>query len=132
MVNGSHIVQKYRDHNHDPDPTTQQVNQVINEIKRKTIETDECPVKIITSALYIIDSEVCPFVHKNKSLKQTVHRARNRNLVVKEPKNISEIILTDEFKYTKDKELFLLVDKFIENDRLIIFSTITDIKYLFE
>lgn len=117
------------EHCHDPRAADLDVTDANNNLKFKAASTTEPPSKIIRK----VTVECNPLSRIYLPNKQAQNRKikRIRSSAIKEPTNVSEIDITQHLRYLEE-ELFILSEKEVENDKIILLGTVSSLKILSE
>lgn len=116
-------------HNHDPDAYQKEISKISSKIKNDARCIAEKPSQIITNNVVQCQPDCRSYLPNTKALKQTISRVRCKNL--REPKTLSDISFPDSLKFCEG-ELFVLSEKRINDDLIIVLGTKSSIKLLSE
>jgi hypothetical protein len=119
---GSHLLQKFVDHNHSPQATDSNVANAVAHIKQQARETRESSVQIIQSNIVNISEEVAIHIPTRNALRARIKRVRklkchlNHNLLM-------ELIF-------KNLQFTLSGDSTIREERILLFTTKGNVRHL--
>ncbi len=88
-------------------------------------------MQIIQTTVADTSQEVYPYLPSHNALCQFIKRIRNVNLPA-ESQSLEDLIISENFKRTLDSSDFLVKDFIIGNNRILLFTTVTNIRYLKE
>lgn len=118
-------------HNHAPDKSRKEALIARARMKAEAIETYNSSQQIITGNVHSLSESASVKLPHVSAIRRTIRRVRQRAEVAHPiPTNISSMIIPDVYKYTLDKEPFLLYDGVDEEDRILIFSTKANLEVL--
>ena len=130
LVEGQHYLQKVTDHNHAAEASRVGVINAVNSLKERAKETNELPVQVIQTVITSNTSEVYPYLPSRNALHQSINRVRNSELPV-EPDSLDDLIIPEDLTKTLDgTDDFLIKDSAMDQDRILLFTTITNVRYL--
>lgn len=119
------------DHNHGPDPLHKQVLEVKASIKRRTIETEETPQQIISTAVANVTESVAAQLPPIRHIKCGIRRYKNNAghaLPISPTPQAMDI--PDKYQVTNSDE-FLLYDSATDSpNRMLVFFTETSLRAL--
>lgn len=118
------------EHNHAPDSRVLEKAKYIDDVKFEAKTTNRRPREIIPLANANLDHATLAITPNTALLRRTIKRARNETIVKKNPTTLDEFEVTDEFAYTKKNESFLLADNNDNSNRIIMFGTKENLKFL--
>jgi len=129
FVEGQHRLKKFTDHNHAAEASRSNVIRIVNTLKERGKETNETPAQIIQTTSAIISHEAHPYLPSRDALRQTINRIRSSDLPV-EPESLDELIVPEDLKKTLSGSDFLVKDIVLDEDRILLFTTIANVRYL--
>jgi hypothetical protein len=134
-VTGENYKKATNEHNHGPDPASNEAQIVREKIRKSAVSSEERPRAIIQACSSNISEEACVQIQSYDAARRTIQRQRNKILTrnTTRNKNISEIDINEEYKKTDRGENFLLYDSGNnDNNRIIMFGTARNIALLNE
>jgi hypothetical protein len=135
LVTGENYKKATNEHNHGPDPASNEAQIVREKIRKSTVSSEERPRAIIQACSSNNSEEACAQIQSYDAARRTIQRQRNKILArnTTRNKNISEIDINEEYKKTDRGEKFLLYDSGNnDNNRIIMFGTARNIALLNE
>jgi hypothetical protein len=129
LVEGQHNLQRISDHNHAAEASRVNVIRTVNTLKERGRETNEPPAQIIQTITASISHEIHPYLPSRDALRQTVNRIRSSDLPV-EPESLDDLVIPEDLTKTLDGSDFLVRDIVLEQDRILLFTTIANVRYL--
>jgi hypothetical protein len=129
LVAGQHHLQKVTDHNHAAEASRVNVIRTVNALKERGKETSEPPAQIIQTTTASISHETHPYLPSRNALRQTINRIRSSDLPV-EPESLNELIIPEDFTKTLSGSDFLVKDIVLDQDRILLFTTIANVRHL--
>jgi hypothetical protein len=126
-----HYLQNTSDHNHAPDASRFNVIKTINTVKEKARETDDRPSQIVQNTISstISSQEAYTSLPSNEALRKSIKRIRRADLP-SEPESIEDITIPEDMKVTLDGSNFLVKDSTVGEDRILLFTTVANIRNL--
>jgi hypothetical protein len=126
-----HYLQDTSDHNHAPEASRFGTIKTINTIKGKAREADDLPSQIIQSTISNTanSQEVYTSLPSNEALRKSIRRIRNTDFL-SEPESVEDITIPENMKVTLDGVNFLVKDSTIGENRILLFTTVTNIRNL--
>jgi hypothetical protein len=129
LVEGEHRLHKVSEHSHAPEASRVEVINTVNALKERAKETNEPPVQVIQTVSTSITNEIYPYLPSRNALRQTINRMRSSELPV-EPDSLDDLIIPEDLTKTLDGTDFLIKDSVIDQDRVLLFTTITNVRHL--
>ena len=129
FMEGQHRLRQASNHNHGAEASRATVLRTVDSLKRRARETDKTPVQIIQTVVTNNPSESHPYLPSNEALRQTIKRIRRFNLPV-EPTTLEDLTVPENLRVTINGSEFLVRDSTVGVDRLLLFTTIPNIRYL--
>ena len=129
FVEGQHRLQKVTDHNHAAEASRFNVIRTVNTLKERGIETNEPPAQIIQTTTASISHEAYLYLPSRDALRQTINRVRSSDLPV-EPESLNELTVPEDLTKTLSGSDFLVKDIDLDQDRILLFTTIANVQYL--
>lgn len=127
--NGQHILEKFVAHNHSSNASSADVSKIIGVVKAQAKNTKDAPCQIIQSCTTTAHPDIVPSLPSKNALRQKIKRIRQAHQLP-EPKTIVDIEVPLELQNTLTGELFLVKDSTLEEERLLIFTTKTNVEKL--
>ncbi|RNA15836.1 hypothetical protein BpHYR1_046017 [Brachionus plicatilis] len=127
------IITFKNDHYHPPAKPEKLLSKILcNDLKDRAVKTSEKPREIITDTLLKIPPNAASSLPTIQNLTQVINRERKKiKPFGKNEKSLIDLVIVDEFKYTKSGKKFLFFDSGNEDpERLIILSTDENIALL--
>ena len=129
FTNGLHYLEKSTDHNHSPQASSGDVAKAVARIKRQAQETRDRPVQIIQNNIVNLSEKITPYMPSQNALRMRIKHIRRAEMPP-EPQNINEIDIPTSLKTTLNGNLFLIKDLIVDQDRILLFTTKSNIEYL--
>jgi MULE transposase domain/FLYWCH zinc finger domain len=129
LVEGQHCLQNVSDHNHAAEASRVNVIKTVNTLKGRASETSEPPAQIIQTVSTSISHEIHPYLPSRDALRQSINRIRSSDLPT-EPDSLGGLIIPEDLTKTLDGSEFLVRDSVIDEDRILLFTTIVNVRYL--
>lgn len=128
-----HYLQQTSDHNHAPEANRFDIIKSINIVKEKAKETDDRPIQIIQNIISSTSNsqEVNTSLPSNEALRKSIKRVRRADFP-SEPESIEDIDIPEDMKVTLDGVNFLVKDSIVGEDRILLFTTATNVRNLGE
>ncbi|XP_067619862.1 uncharacterized protein [Eurosta solidaginis] len=117
-------------HLHAPDAGKVECYRLAKDLKWKAAEKCSTSRDIVGQIISNANTAVRPILPSVDQMMRTVRRTRALNFVPKNPNNLKELVLENEFIKIIDGKQFLLYDSWPNDQRLIIFSTQENFKFL--
>lgn len=125
------IVNRLKKHNHAGDDAHLQVVKVLNKTKQKAIESQELPHLIATQACVKLPTAVAGQLPPFSLIKRNIRNVRNvKTQAPPNPINLLQLKIPLEYRVTHSNEPFLLHDSEDGPNRILIFSTSTNLQLL--
>lgn len=105
----------------------------MEKLKIEAKTTQNTTRQIISNAASELDKPTLATVASQKSLSKMIGRLRNKDTHPMNPRDVSELILPEEYRTTIKGENFLLYDSSTDHgddNRFLIFGTIANLKFL--
>jgi hypothetical protein len=131
LEGNNHILKKISGHNHSPDASRVDVTQALNEIKEKASESREKPSQIIQDAIVNMPEESFSYMPSNEALRKQISRVRQKNMP-SQPQSLDDIDVPTWLHTTIRGERFLAKEIDFNNEKIMIFCTISNIQHLEE
>ena len=129
FYDGSHYLQKHSKHIHAPQASSGNVAKAIACIKQQALETRDQPMQIIQSNIINVSEETASNLPSQNALRMKIKRIR-RTEIPPQPKTLDEINVPVALCYTLSGSLFLIKDAKINQERILLFTTTTNIQHL--
>lgn len=129
FVGRQHCLKKFTDHNHAAEASRVNVIRTVNTLKERGMETNETPAQIIQTTTASISRETHPYLPSRDALRQTIKRIRSSDLPA-EPRSLDELVVPEDLRKTLGGSDFLVRDIVLEEDRILLFTTIENVQYL--
>ncbi|CAG8685915.1 11114_t:CDS:1, partial [Dentiscutata heterogama] len=129
LVGGEHILRQAGGHNHAADASRAGVRKLTNQIKEHAKQTLSPPSQIIQSVIANNPQNIYPYIPSYNALCQTIRRVRRSGLP-SGSNSLDEFVIPDDLKKTLDGSDFLIKDSTIGSERILLFTTISNIRYL--
>ena len=129
LLNNSHHLQRFNDHNHTPQASSAEVAKVVAQITHHARERTDHPAQIIQNNIINSSDEIYPYMPSKNALNMKIKRARRADMPP-EPQNLNEINIPNSLHYTLNGELFLVKDFEIDSERILLFTTRRNIQHL--
>ncbi|XP_077293964.1 uncharacterized protein LOC143916644 [Arctopsyche grandis] len=132
LVEGNHVVQKFKDHNHPASPHSIETIKFVNAVKTTAKHTNDLPCRVIETAMASTSEIDCPYLPSVNALRSMIHNIRRENRPA-EPRTVSDINVLPAYRVTLKGDEFLIIDvTSADNTRILVFSTSTNIRHLSE
>lgn len=128
----AHFIVKHG-HSHAGDARKLGKRKVHNKLKEMAKDTNAPATQIIAESVFGEQKSTIAILPSNKSMTKTIYRQRTGHSTAKLPRNVAEIVMTDELRNTKDGISFLLYDtenELADDDRTMIFGTADNVRFL--
>lgn len=119
-------------HLHAPDARARERKRTLNSIKNAAKIGRESARKIIAESTKLTTVATAAIMPSVKSMTRMVGRIRRKSKFPKNPKTLKELELPENFKKTSKGEDFLIFDSGAVDDRMLIFGTKKNLKFLSE
>lgn len=129
LAEDQHHLIKATDHNHAAEASRVNVVKSLNLLKERAQQTNDQPVQIIQNIVAISSQEVHPYLPSCDALRQTVRRIRHIDFPT-EPTSLENLIVPERMKQTLDGTNFLVRDTTIDDNRILLFTTHTNVHHL--
>lgn len=129
LNDGSHYLQKFSNHTHAPQASSGNIAKTIADIKQQALATRDQPIQIIQNNIINISEETASNMPSRNALRMKIKRIR-RTVIPSQPKTLDEINVPISLCYTLIGDLFLIKDIRINQERILLFTTKTNIQYL--
>lgn len=128
---GEHVINT-KDHSHAPDVRNSHVRTVLHNIREQAATTNDPPRRLIRENTKNIESRVSAVeLPSNQAITRSVRRIRRQiGGPFIQPNSLAELELVDEFSVTIQNESFVLLDNKDDTDRIIIFTTTANLRFL--
>ncbi|CAG8573554.1 10071_t:CDS:2, partial [Gigaspora margarita] len=127
----NHILKKFSEHNHAPEPSCVEVIQALNNIKELATQTYEQLSQIFHDATINMPEDSFYYMPNNEALHKQISHIRLRNLP-SQPQTLQEIDIPIQLQTTIRGERFLAREININNEKIMIFCTSNNLLYLEE
>lgn len=118
-------------HNHTPDAAKLGAKRVVAEIRRKALTTSESPQAIVAAASQGLPASIRAQLPAIRVIKRNVQRVRHTvNYPLPAPNNLNDLIIPPEYQTTASGQNFLLYDSGPGNERILVFGTESNMRYL--
>ncbi len=129
LIEDQHHLQNVSDHNHAPEANRVNVVKTIKVLKEHAQQTNDQPVQIIQNIVANSSQENFPYLPSRDALRQSIKRIRHVDSPA-EPRSLENLIIPENWKKTLSGSDFLVRDPLIGDNRVLIFTTFTNINYL--
>lgn len=129
LIEGQHHLQKFSKHNHAAEASRVNVVKTIKVLKEQAQQTNDQPVQIIQNIVANSSQEIFPYLPSRDALRQSIKRIRRSDFPA-EPQSLENLIIPEYMKKILDGSNFLIKDSTINNNRILIFTTIANINQL--
>lgn len=126
---GSSFILKSK-HNHGPDARVYVKDKFMNEIKTQARASTNKPRAILTSKAHLVDDATAGIVPSTSLIGKTINRARNGCGMTSYPKCLEDFKTDGEYGLTEKKKSFILNDNADNDNRIVIFSTEDNLRFL--
>ncbi|CAG8481702.1 7196_t:CDS:2, partial [Gigaspora rosea] len=126
-----HILKKFSEHNHAPEPSHVDVIQALNNIKELASQTHEKPSQIIHDATIEMPEDSFYYMSNSQALHKQISHIQLRNLP-SQPQTLQEIDIPIQLQTTIRGERFLAREIDIDNEKIMIFCTSNNLLHLEE
>ncbi|CAB4402207.1 unnamed protein product [Rhizophagus irregularis] len=130
LIEGQHHLQKFSEHNHAAEASRVNVVKTIKVLKDQAQQTNDHPVQIIQNIVANSSQEIFPYLPSRDALRQSIKRIRHSDDSPVEPQSLENLIIPEHMKKTLDGSNFLIKDSTINDNRILIFTTIANINQL--
>lgn len=118
------------EHNHEPDALREKIANLINNLKEEALRNPvEKTSSIIEKFFASTPPDILPHLPSSNVLRQIIYRQKNKQTDIVEPQNENFEINLD-FLKSSDIEDFVLIDKELNNKRVVLFTTNQLLHYL--
>lgn len=118
-------------HDHPSNAAAVKAKILKEKIKKKSSKSQEKPATIVSTSLQGVLSPVAALLPKPISLSRAVQRSCVKTVApIMNPDSRSELLLTDEYKFTYSGDLFLLHDSGNDKNRFLVFTSLKNLNYL--
>jgi hypothetical protein len=128
LIGGQHHLRSTKEHNHAPDATRALVETASAEIKKRARETDSAPAAIIRDVKNSMPEGSQSSLPTRQALSQVVKRVRKQDMP-SQPTNLENIDVPLNLR-TVGNENFLARDSFFNNERILLFTTVSNLEHL--
>ena len=129
LTEDQHHLIKASEHNHAAEASRVNVIKRVNLLKERSQQTTDNPVQVIQNVVAGTSQEVYPYLPSRNALRQTIKRVRHIDLPT-EPQSLENLIIPENMQKTLDGSDFLVRDSTIGDERVLIFTTSTNVNYL--
>lgn len=129
FTGGEHHLQSVSDHNHAAEASRVNVIKTINTLKERARETSEPPVRIIQTVSTNSSHIIQPYLPSRDALRQSINRIRSSDLPT-EPESLDDLVIPEDLTKTIDGSDFLVKDSVMDDDRILLFTTVLNVRYL--
>lgn len=119
-------------HSHAPDAREVVKKRKLNEMKEAAKTSRENPRKIIANSVHDLTAATAATMPSTRALSRMIGRVRRNVNYPKNPRNLTELTLNDDFNKTSKGENFVLHDSGPNEKRLIVFGTTANLQSLSE
>jgi hypothetical protein len=131
FLNGSHTLRKCSAHNHAPQASDVIVREKLTQLKTIAAISQELPTQMVEASTSDMSMVTRVDMPSKQALTKRIKRTQNKNHPV-EPHTLEDVAIPDDLRLTQSRALFLLKESSINNDKLLIFSTESNIQKLGE
>ncbi|XP_059175689.1 uncharacterized protein LOC131955549 [Physella acuta] len=131
FLNGSHTLRKCSAHNHAPQASDVVVREKLTQLKTIAAISQELPTQMVEASTSDMSMVTRVDMPSKQALTKRIKRTQNKNHPV-EPHTLEDVAIPDDLRLTQSGALFLLKESSINNDKLLIFSTESNIQKLGE
>ncbi|CAB4439709.1 unnamed protein product [Rhizophagus irregularis] len=129
LTEDQHHLVKATDHNHAAEANRVKVIKTIKLLKERSQQSNDNPVQVIQSIVAGTSQDVYPYLPSRDALRQTVKRIRHIDYPI-EPQSLDQLIIPENMRKTLNGSDFLIKDLTIGEEKVLIFTTTSNIKYL--
>ncbi|KFD46251.1 hypothetical protein M513_09413, partial [Trichuris suis] len=129
LSNGQHVLTKFVEHNHSPSARRATVSRLLEQVRTQARYTANAPCQIIQSCMTSAPADIAPCLPSTNALRCTIKRARKLHRPV-EPRRLAEVEIPAALKVTLCGEVFLVRDSTVGHDRILLFTTIANVRKL--
>ena len=126
---GNEIVFCRKEHNHAGSAINVEKRKIITNLKHAAIFCRNTPQQLVVSTSTSISFVVAPHLPSSNSLKKMIRRVRQQSDPTN-PQNLTDLIIPNEFKITHNNVNFLLFDSGSSVNRILIFTTDSNLQVL--
>lgn len=126
-INGE-IIKVIGDHNHAANANNVGVKRCMADLKEKAETTNDSTQLVIANCSATITNAVKPHLPSVPSMKRSVRRVRQGTVTI--PQTINELCVLEQYKVTLVGKPFLLYDSEAAENRILLFSTEENLKFL--
>jgi hypothetical protein len=129
LIGNQHKLKNVSTHNHAAEAARADVVKAISNIKEQAHQTYNKPSQIIQATTSQISQEVHSCLPTREALQQVIQRIRRSDLP-KEPESLDNLVIPDNMLRTLDGVNFLVKDSVVGHNRILLFTTISNIRKL--
>ena len=129
VCDGRHYLQKFVDHNHSPQASAISVAKTINRIKESAKQNNVAPCQILQTNMSTVNSEILPYLPPKSALRKKISYAR-KGIRPSEPQSLEDLEIPENLCKTLREELFLVRDSTVGDERILLFTTKSNIERL--
>ncbi|CAG8474820.1 15616_t:CDS:2, partial [Gigaspora rosea] len=129
LVNNEHYLQSWIDHNHVADASRSYVAITIAKIKEKAQQSNNRPSRIAQDAIADSPHFVYQYLPSSNAIRQTIQRIWHLDLPT-ELLSLESLVIPQNMRTTLSGHDFLINDTNIGQDRILIFTTVDNVRYL--
>jgi hypothetical protein len=123
FVDGQHYSYgQNNNHNHAPKASKPKIAKIVSNLKQRAGTSKDKPAQIIQSIYVSMDI--------NNAQSMPSKDAVRRQNVMSEPTSLDSLNIPEELKHTLNGELFLINESEIENDKILLFTTLSNLRKL--
>ncbi|KFD51147.1 hypothetical protein M513_07911 [Trichuris suis] len=129
LSSGQHVLVTFVEHNHSPSASRVSVLKAVEALKTQARDTANAPCQIIQACTTSAAAEIAPCLPSANALRCMIRRVRKSHQYV-EPRTLAEVHVPEELQRTLDGDLFLAKDPVVGEDRILLFTTRTNVDKL--
>jgi len=129
LIEDQHHLHNITNHNHAAEANRVNVAKTIKVLKERAQQTNDQPIQIIQNVITNSSQEIFPYLPSRDALRQSIKRIRRIDSPA-EPQSLEDLVIPENWKKTLSGSDFLVRDSTIGNERVLIFTTSTNINYL--
>lgn len=128
--NGNVTIKTTGKHHHSPDIRQLEKKKIVEDVKEKAKTNHKTSCEIVAAACSVANEAVQPVLPSVKEMMRLVQYERKNTSIPRNPNNLHELQLNNEYTTTESGQNFLFFDSGPGDKRLLIFSTNENIKQL--
>jgi len=131
LENEEHILKKFTEHNHAPEPSRVNVVQTLNTIREVATHTHDKPVQIIQDTVINMPQDSSYYMPNKEALRKQINRTRNKN-ILSQAQSLQDIDVPTHLRTTMNGDQFLAKEIDLGEDKMMIFCTTSNLQHLQE